>query len=188
MLLLIFLFAAILGFPQGKAIEGKSASVAYRQYVDPAEHAFADMVPEGWRVGGRMVRYGPVTIAPFEQAMRPDGAVFIQLGDWHVKDYSDLPGWKQGSIYTPGTSVNLIRRTESAEQYARDVRAWISSAGWAVVKRRSRAQEESRTRRESPVSRRLGSRRSEAHFTCAEKAESLTPRRSWRRRNSSGCR
>jgi hypothetical protein len=105
--------------PSRKAPGSISPNLAYRQYTDPAERAFTNMVPDGWRVGGRMVRYGPVTIAPFEQAMRPDGAVFIQLGDWHIKDYSDMPGWKPGSIYTPGTSVVLVRRVESPDEYAR---------------------------------------------------------------------
>jgi hypothetical protein len=94
-------------------------SIHYRQYVDPAEHAFTDLVPDGWRVGGRMVRYGPLSLAPFLQAMTSDGAIFIQLGDWHIKDYADLPGWKSGTLYTPGTSIFLIRRFESAEQYTR---------------------------------------------------------------------
>jgi hypothetical protein len=94
-------------------------SIHYRQYVEPAEHAFTDLVPDGWRVGGRLVRYGPLSIAPFLQAMTSDGAIFIQLGDWHIKDYADLPGWRPGTLYTPGTSIIIIRHLESAEQYAR---------------------------------------------------------------------
>ena len=95
-----------------------SNSTRYVRYVDPAESAFSDEVPEGWRVGGRMVRYGPVTIAPFIQAMSPDGTAFVQLGDWHIQDFSDMPGWRQGQIYTPGTSIIIVRRLETAEQYA----------------------------------------------------------------------
>jgi hypothetical protein len=94
-------------------------SIHHRQYVDPAEHAFTDLVPDGWRVGGRMVRYGPLSLAPFLQAMTSDGTIFIQLGDWHIKDYADLPGWRPGTLYTPGTSILIIRRLETSEQYAR---------------------------------------------------------------------
>ncbi len=93
-------------------------SIRYVDYVDPAENAFTDQAPEGWRVGGRLVRYGPVTIAPFIQAMPADGTIFVQLGDWHLQEFSDIPGWKQGRIYTPGTSVIIVRRVETAEQYA----------------------------------------------------------------------
>ena len=88
------------------------------RYVDPAEHSFTVLAPGGWRVGGRMVRYGPISIAPFVQAMTPDGAIFIQLGDWRIKDYCDIPGWPEGHLYTPGTSVEYVRRVQSAEQYA----------------------------------------------------------------------
>jgi len=94
------------------------ANVHYVRWTDPAESAFSADVPSGWRVGGRLMRYGPITIAPFVQAMTPNGTIFVQLGDWRIKDYSDLPGWRQGQIYTPGTSIFLIRRLESAEQYA----------------------------------------------------------------------
>ena len=97
---------------------GGPEEVKYARYVDPAEHAFTVQAPIGWRVGGRMVRYGPISIAPFVQAMAPDGAIFIQLGDWHIKDYCDIPGWPEGHLYTPGTSVEFVRRVQSAEQYA----------------------------------------------------------------------
>jgi hypothetical protein len=86
--------------------------------MDPAERAFTDEVPSGWRVGGRLVRYGPLSIAPFVQAMTPDGTIFVQMGDWRIKDYSDLPGWRPGQIYTPGTSIFIIRRFQTAEQFA----------------------------------------------------------------------
>jgi PDZ domain-containing protein len=103
--------------PQSAA--APEGNIRYRRYVDPAEQAFEDMVPEGWRVGGRLVRYGPVSIAPFVQAIRPDGAIFVQLGDWHIQDFSDIPGWKEGTVYTPGTSINLVRRVQNSGGYAR---------------------------------------------------------------------
>jgi len=91
----------------------------YHRYLEPAEHAFTDLVPNGWRSGGRLVRYGPLTIAPFVQAINPAGTVFIQLGDWHVKDYADIPGWKEGTLYTPGTNIEFIRRLQTPDEYAR---------------------------------------------------------------------
>src|SRR5579863_4682806 len=103
--------------PEAPAAESGKAEVRYVRYADPAENAFAVPVPAGWRVGGRMVRYGPVSIAPFVQAMTPDGAIFVQLGDWHIKDYCDIPGWQDGKLYTPGTSVEIVRRVQNAEQY-----------------------------------------------------------------------
>jgi hypothetical protein len=50
--------------------------------------------------------------------MTPDGTIFVQIGDWRIKDYSDLPGWTPGQVYRPGTSIFIIRRYQSAEQYA----------------------------------------------------------------------
>lgn len=97
---------------------GAQAEVRYVRYADPAEGAFTALAPTGWRVGGRLVRYGPISIAPFVQAMTPDGTIFVQLGDWHIKDYCDIPGWRDGQLYTPGTSVEFVRRIQSAEQYA----------------------------------------------------------------------
>jgi hypothetical protein len=105
--------------PAPPVAAGAPADVQYRSYADPAENAFTVQVPAGWRVGGRMVRYGPISIAPFVQAMTPDGTIFVQLGDWHIKDYCDIPGWPEGHLYTPGTSVEFVRRVQSAEQYAR---------------------------------------------------------------------
>jgi hypothetical protein len=99
-------------------VSGERADVRYVIYTDPAEHAFTVPAPAGWRVGGRMVRYGPISIAPFVQAMTPDGSIFVQLGDWHIKDYCDIPGWREGQLYTPGTSVEFVRRLQTAEQYA----------------------------------------------------------------------
>jgi len=64
-----------------------------------------------------MVRYGPISIAPFVQAMTQDGAVFVQIGDWHIKDYCDIPGWPEGKLYTPGTSIEYVRRLQTAERY-----------------------------------------------------------------------
>lgn len=65
------------------------------------------------------MRYGPLTIAPFMQAMNPEGTIFIQLGDWHIKDYADIPGWKQGALYTPGTKIEFVRRLQTVDEYAR---------------------------------------------------------------------
>jgi PDZ domain len=98
-------------------VAASAASIRFVVYRDPAENAFTDAVPAGWRVGGRLVRYGPISIAPFVQAMMPDGSVFVQLGDWHIKDFADMPGWPEGHLYTPGTSVEYIRRLQTAEQY-----------------------------------------------------------------------
>ena len=109
-----------LGVGQVDAPPGAAqTNIRYVRYIDPAERAFTDQVPAGWRVGGRLVRYGPLTIAPFVQAMTPDGTIFVQLGDWRIKDYSDIPGWRPGQIYTPGTSIIIVRRIETSEQYAR---------------------------------------------------------------------
>jgi hypothetical protein len=94
-------------------------NLRYVSYTDPVEGAFIDPVPAGWRVGGRMVRYGPVTIAPFVQAMTPDGSIFVQIGDWRIKDYADTPGATPGQLYFPGTSIFVYRRFETSEQYAR---------------------------------------------------------------------
>ena len=104
--------------PNAAPAAASPSDIVYVRYEDPAEKAFTDQVPSGWKVGGRMVRYGPVTIAPFVQAMPADGSIFVQLGDWHIQDFSDIPGWRQGQIYTPGTSVIIVRRLESADQYA----------------------------------------------------------------------
>ncbi len=127
---LVLLFGTCL--PPSASPGGTPASqgnIRYRRYVDPAEQAFDDMVPETWRVGGRLVRYGPTTIAPFVQAISPDGAIFIQLGDWHIKDYSDIPGWKEGAVYTPGASIMLVRRVQNSSGYARsygiDFEKWL---------------------------------------------------------------
>jgi len=96
---------------------GSAAGLRFVVYRDPAENAFTEAVPAGWRVGGRLVRYGPISIAPFVQAMMPDGSVFVQIGDWHIKDFADMPGWPEGHLYTPGTNVEYIRRLQTAEQY-----------------------------------------------------------------------
>ncbi len=99
---------------------GGQANLRYVSYRDASqERAFTVPVPAGWRVGGRMVRYGPITIAPFVQAMTPDGSIFVQIGDWRIKEYSDTPGTREGQIYLPGTSIMFYRRFETAEQYAR---------------------------------------------------------------------
>ena len=98
---------------------GAKASVNFHGYVDPSEQAFSVQVPAGWSVGGRMVRYGPISIAPFVQAIAPDGNIFVQLGDWHIQDFADIPGWAEGRLYTPGTSVEFVRRVRTADQYAR---------------------------------------------------------------------
>ncbi len=95
------------------------SNVHYSTYTDPAEHAFTVQVPSGWRVGGRMMRYGPINIAPFAQALTPDGSIFVQIGDWRIKDYSDVPGFRQGALYYPGMLVMVVRRFQSAQQYAR---------------------------------------------------------------------
>jgi hypothetical protein len=100
--------------PMGAA---SASGIRFVVYRDPAENAFTEAVPAGWRVGGRLVRYGPVSIAPFVQAMMPDGSVFVQIGDWHIKDFADMPGWPEGHLYTPGTNIEYIRRLQTAEQY-----------------------------------------------------------------------
>jgi len=100
-----------------------SGEIQFHAYTDPAEQAFTGLVPNGWRSGGRLVRYGPLTIAPFVQAMNPDGTVFIQLGDWHIKDYADIPGWREGALYTPGTNIEFVRRLQTPDQYARSYSA-----------------------------------------------------------------
>ena len=98
-------------------VAASASGIRFVLYRDPAENAFTEAVPAGWRVGGRLVRYGPVSIAPFVQAMMPDGSVFVQIGDWHIKDFADIPGWSEGHLYTPGTNVEYIRRLQTAEQY-----------------------------------------------------------------------
>jgi len=51
--------------------------------------------------------------------MTPDGSIFVQIGDWRIKDYSDTPGARPGQLYFPGTSILIYRRFETSEQYAR---------------------------------------------------------------------
>jgi hypothetical protein len=41
----------------------------YVDFIDPAEHAFSVRVPVGWMIGGRLVRYGPITLAVIVQAL-----------------------------------------------------------------------------------------------------------------------
>ena len=94
-------------------------NIRYRRYVDPAEQAFADMVPEGWRVGGRRSALRASDDCAFLAGGEPGRGDLVQLGDWHIQDYSDIPGWRAGTVYTPGTSVMSVRRLESAKQYAR---------------------------------------------------------------------
>lgn len=120
LLIVLWLGVSVLMAPwaDSRAAGGAPVDVRYVRYADPAENAFTVQAPAGWRVGGRMVRYGPISIAPFVQAMTPDGTIFVQLGDWHIKDYCDIPGWREGQLYTPGTSVEFVRRVHSAEQYA----------------------------------------------------------------------
>jgi hypothetical protein len=117
---LVVLFTALVWAGSAGRSFGQSstANLHYQSYVDPAEHAFVDSVPSGWRIGGRLVRYGPITIAPFVQAMSQDGTIFVQLGDWHIKDYSDQAGRREGSLYWPGTSVMIVRRFKGAADYA----------------------------------------------------------------------
>jgi hypothetical protein len=158
-----------------KSSSSSERNIRYRRYVDPAEQAFADMVPEGWRVGGRLVRYGPVTIAPFLQAMSPDGAIFVQLGDWHIQDYSDIPGWRAGTVYTPGTSVMLVRRLESAKQYARsyglNFGKWLGCEEWQFAD-----SEVAQTPAGLPTVPNSRVETSLAHFTCVRSGQKYVGR------------
>jgi hypothetical protein len=93
-------------------------SPRYAIFADPAEHAFTVRVPIGWMIGGRLVRYGPLTIAGIVQALAPDGSILVQLGDPRIQDFSEIPGFREGQLYTPGTSIMIIRHHETARQYA----------------------------------------------------------------------
>jgi PDZ domain-containing protein len=107
--------------PGGPAVIAKpsvSSIPHYVSFIDPAEHAFRVRVPVGWMIGGRLVRYGPITIAPVVQALAPDGSILIQLGDPRIQDFSDIPTFRPGQLYTPGTSIMIVRRFENARQYS----------------------------------------------------------------------
>jgi hypothetical protein len=107
--------------PGSSAVTAKlpvSSTPRYIGFIDPAEHAFSAQVPVGWMIGGRLVRYGPITIAVIVQALAPDGSILVQLGDPRIKDFSDNPAFRPGQIYTPGTSIMIVRRFETARQYA----------------------------------------------------------------------
>src|SRR5262245_49531640 len=70
------------------------AIITFTKWVDPRESAFAVNVPQGWQIGGGLVRHSAVSSNPVVRAQSPDGKVQVLVGDPNV-----LPATVPNQLY-----------------------------------------------------------------------------------------
>ena len=91
---------AVLLLPAGALAQ--AAPVAWTQFIDPTEHAFAFDVPQGWTVKGGVNRFSALSVHPWITAVSPDGATQIFVGDPSVPPFKiPQPGQAEGTLLQP---------------------------------------------------------------------------------------
>ena len=104
------------------ASDGDGASgVNWIKYADPAEHAFALNVPQGWEVKGGAYRFGYFDVRWMIDARSPDGKIIIRIDDVNVPPYV-LPGPNTGGEGQPYDKPRefqmVVERYQNADAYA----------------------------------------------------------------------
>jgi hypothetical protein len=98
-----------------------ASEVTWAQYADPAEHAFAIAVPQGWEVKGGTYRFGYFDVRWMMDARSPDGKIIIRLDDVNVPPYV-LPGphtGAEGQPYNrPQQFQMVVARYQNADVFA----------------------------------------------------------------------
>lgn len=87
-----------------------TAGMAWSQFQDPYEHAFALDVPEGWTVKGGLFRLGYSDERPMVDLRSPDGSIEIRLGDVAIPSYTVPNAYHahEGEVYDLGAQARLI--------------------------------------------------------------------------------
>ncbi len=95
LLLILQNFRYLPGNATGSQAPAPSVAPAMALWTDPREGAFAVPVPQGWQVGGGMIRPNPFVYKPEVVVASPDGAIQVRLGDAEVPNYTEpitVPG------------------------------------------------------------------------------------------------
>src|ERR1700731_1925959 len=74
--------------PTSKAAETKTPAISWVPFDDPAERAFSMQVPQGWKVGGGLYRFGPPDPRGMIDVLSPDGKIDLRFGDSHVPPFA----------------------------------------------------------------------------------------------------
>jgi hypothetical protein len=86
------------------------SNLAWIEFQDPAEHAFALEVPAGWVVKGGLFRLGYSDARPMVEIQSPDGRTQVRIGDVAIPAYF-VPNQlhsKEGDIYDLGQQAQMI--------------------------------------------------------------------------------
>ena len=81
-------------------------------FTDPTEHAFTISAPAGWRVTGGVRRFSTVIVKPWAQAVSPDGAVAVFMGDASIPTFT-LPSQE----HPAGSAFDNIAGPQMAMDY-----------------------------------------------------------------------
>jgi hypothetical protein len=116
------LAAASFSLRLAAASDGDGASgVNWIKYADPAEHAFALNVPQGWEVKGGLYRFGYFDVRWMMDARSPDSKIIIRIDDVNVPPYV-LPGPSTGAEGQPYDKPRefqmVVERYQNADAYA----------------------------------------------------------------------
>lgn len=83
----------------------QDAKIAWAQFVDPTESAFALQVPQGWVVKGGINRVSPITVTAWVTATSPDGAIQVFIGDPSIPTFRVPPANQpEGTQLQPASS------------------------------------------------------------------------------------
>ena len=99
-----------------------SASLTWKEFQDPSEHAFTLEVPEGWIVKGGLFRLGYSDTRPMIDIQSPDGRTDVRIGDVAIPSYV-VPNQlhaREGDVYDLGQQAQMIvAKYHTGQDYAR---------------------------------------------------------------------
>jgi hypothetical protein len=112
-----------------------------KRVVEPNEHAYSLLVPDGWSVEGGIQRRSATQPHSVVSLQSPGGITFILLGNPEAISYSTptpmgyRPGFRDGALYSPNGDPIIIRQYVSGQQFAAHMGQWLlNKAGCQKVR------------------------------------------------------
>jgi hypothetical protein len=105
------------------AAQGAAESSSFVPWREPNEGAYSLDVPRGWKVGGGILRRTPVDVRSAVNAVSPDGAIRVFIGDYDLiarrepDAATQFAGLREGQVYAETLIARYLTGVQVAERY-----------------------------------------------------------------------
>lgn len=103
--------------------QDRTQAPAFVTWTEPNERAYSIAVPQGWKVGGGIVRRTPVDMRSALSVTSPDGVIQIFIGDYDLMprrepdQLTQMAGMREGFVYDQTLLARYLTGVQFAERY-----------------------------------------------------------------------